>query len=193
VAGDAHQPAHGLDQVVVAGALAVGPGLAEAGDRAVDELRVEHAQVFVGEAVLGQPTHLVVLDHHVRVGGELAGDLLPLLIGKIEGQRALAPIAGQVVGGGIGVVALEIGRTPAAGVVADAGAFDLDHLGAQVGQDLGRPGAGEDAAEIEDANVCERACHGVLPWAMGAASIAITAPPASAAGHGLTGRQAALP
>ena len=41
LAGDAHQPAHALDRVVVAGAVAVGPGLAEAGDAAVDEPRVE--------------------------------------------------------------------------------------------------------------------------------------------------------
>ena len=38
-AGDAHQPAHALDQEVVAGALRVRAGLAEAGDRAVDQAR----------------------------------------------------------------------------------------------------------------------------------------------------------
>ena len=37
LAGDAHQPAHALDHEVVAGPLAARPGLAEAGDRAVDE------------------------------------------------------------------------------------------------------------------------------------------------------------
>ena len=43
LAGHAHQAAHALHGEVVAGALAVGPGLAEAGDRAVDEARVARA------------------------------------------------------------------------------------------------------------------------------------------------------
>ncbi len=38
-AGDAHQPAQGLDQEVVAGQLGAGALAAEAGDRAVDEAR----------------------------------------------------------------------------------------------------------------------------------------------------------
>jgi hypothetical protein len=38
-AGDAHQAAHALDQEIVAGARGVGAVLAEAGDRAIHELR----------------------------------------------------------------------------------------------------------------------------------------------------------
>ena len=44
LAGHAHQAAHALDRVVVAGAVAVGAGLAEAGDRAVDEARLQREQ-----------------------------------------------------------------------------------------------------------------------------------------------------
>ncbi len=36
LAGDVHEAGHALHQVVVAGALGVRPGLAEAGDRAID-------------------------------------------------------------------------------------------------------------------------------------------------------------
>ena len=43
------------------------------------------------------------------------------------------------------------GRSPAARVVAGAGALDLDHVGAEIGQDLPRPGAGENAGEFEHA------------------------------------------
>src|SRR3546814_13617258 len=49
LAGHAHQPAHALDQEVVAGARGIGPGLAEAGDRAVDQPRIDLRQAVVIE------------------------------------------------------------------------------------------------------------------------------------------------
>ena len=67
LAGHAHQPAHALDDVVVAGAVAVGAGLAEAGDRAVDQARVGCAQRCVVEPVARQVADLEVLDQHVAV------------------------------------------------------------------------------------------------------------------------------
>src|SRR3546814_1635070 len=42
LAGQAHDAAHALGQVVVAGARRIGAGLAEAGDRAVDQRSEEH-------------------------------------------------------------------------------------------------------------------------------------------------------
>ena len=47
-----------------------------------------------------------------------------------------------------GLTVLGIGqerRAPAAGVIAGTGLFDLDHVGAEIGQHLGGPGAGQDA------------------------------------------------
>jgi hypothetical protein len=49
------------------------------------------------------------------------------------------------------------GRAPAAGVVAAAGALDLDHLGAEVGQGLGAPGPGQHARQVEHAHAIQRA------------------------------------
>ena len=66
-AGDAHQAAHALDGVVVAGALAVRAGLAEAGDRAVDQARVAREQRRGVEAVPRQVADLEVLDKHVGI------------------------------------------------------------------------------------------------------------------------------
>src|SRR3546814_12806223 len=58
---------------------------------------------------------------------------------------------------------LQEGRSPFPRVVADAGAFDLDHVGAEVGEDLPGPGARHDAAEVEDPDVRERDGHDPSP------------------------------
>jgi hypothetical protein len=48
---------------------------------------------------------------------------------------------------------VQVGRAPAAGVVARAGTFDLDHFSAWIRQRLARPGAGQDAGQIENTKV----------------------------------------
>jgi hypothetical protein len=37
-----------------------------------------------------------------------------------------------------------------AGIVADFGPLHLDHLGAEIGEQLARPGAGKDPGELDD-------------------------------------------
>ncbi|EWS56489.1 hypothetical protein X551_00649 [Methylibium sp. T29] len=64
-AGQAHQAAQPLHRVVVAGTLVIGAGLAVAGDRAVDQLRVQGVQRHEVEAVARHVADLVVLDQHI--------------------------------------------------------------------------------------------------------------------------------
>ena len=45
-------------------------------------------------------------------------------------------------------------------VVALARALDLDHVGAEVGEQLARPRPGEDAGKVENANAGEGAVRG---------------------------------
>src|SRR5690606_35898832 len=59
-AGARHDAAHALDHEVVSGAPRVRAGLAEAGDRAVDQLRVERLQTGEVEAVFLQAADLEV-------------------------------------------------------------------------------------------------------------------------------------
>ncbi len=63
-AGDGHQPAHALHDLVDARALAVRPGLAEAADAAVDDPRIDLAHVVIGnlEPMLHRRAH-VFHDH----------------------------------------------------------------------------------------------------------------------------------
>src|SRR5207247_7294882 len=57
------------------------------------------------------------------------------------------------------VLVLHPGRAEGARVVARARALDLDHFGAEIGEVLPRPRAGEHARKIEDADVRERSRH----------------------------------
>ena len=64
----------------------------------------------------------------------------------------------MVVGGRelVAVGALDERRTPSARIVARAGTLDLDYVGAEIGEDLPRPRAGQDARELKNTNARER-------------------------------------
>jgi hypothetical protein len=51
------------------------------------------------------------------------------------------------------------GRAPGPGIVAGPGAFDLDDVGAEIGEDLSGPGAGQNSGEFENAQSSQRARH----------------------------------
>src|SRR5690606_7768274 len=162
-AGDAHQPADGLEHEVVAGLAGAGAVLAVAGDGAVHQARVDGAQAVVVQAVAPQVADFVVLYQDVAARGQFAHQLLPGRAGDVDGDGLLAAVGGGVVGRVGGVVAMRVagpGRAPGARVVAAAGALDLDDFGAQVGQVLGAPGPGQDAAQVEHAQVRQGAWRG---------------------------------
>jgi hypothetical protein len=98
-AGDAHQPAHALDRVVVAGAVAVRAGLAEAGDRAVDQARVEREQRGRVEAVAGHVADLEVLDQDIRAHRHRPHQRRAFGRGQVDRDRALVAVGAEVVGG----------------------------------------------------------------------------------------------
>src|SRR6266571_1209104 len=163
LAGDAHQAAHALEDEVVAGAVRARARLAEPGDRAVDDARIDFPQVLVGETVFREPGDLVVLEQHVALRRERARDALALGLRDVERHRLLAAVDREEVGGlarFLSVLVLEERRTPAARIVARARPLHFDDLRAEVGKVLRCPGPGENAGEIEDSNVRERARHG---------------------------------
>ena len=151
-AGDAHHAAHGLDHQVVPGAFGIRPVLAEAGDRAVNEAWVQRPQAGVVQPVLLQAADLEVLDQDVGLGRHLADQLLAFGRGHVDGDRTFVAVAsGEVAGLGcvLAVGVLQEGRAPVARVIPRAGAFHLDHIRAQVGQDLGAPRAGQHTGQVE--------------------------------------------
>src|ERR1700730_16658746 len=79
--------------------------------------------------------------------------------GEVDGERALAAIAGMEIGSVAGPVAIvDEGRAPLPGIVAGE-ALDLDHIGAEIGKQLPGPRPGEDAGEFDDPQSGKRSGH----------------------------------
>ena len=82
---------------------------------------------------------------------------------EVDRHRALVPVEREVVGG----VRSHEGRPPLTRVVAFAGTLDLDHVGAQIAQDLGRERSGEHPGEVQDADTGQRKrIHGAEPTSL---------------------------
>jgi len=158
-AGEAHEAAHALRHQVVAGAPRIGTGLAETGHRTVDQARIVGRQTLVVETEPGEAAHLEVLDQDVGLLRQLPDDAATILAFEIAFDGALAAVGGMKIGSAemAAVLGLDERRAPGAGVVADATALDLDHVGAEIGEDLARPGTGEDTGEFENAKAGQRA------------------------------------
>src|SRR5262249_34716617 len=156
LAGDAHQAAHALEDEIVSGEVRAWAVLAVAGHRAVDDAGVDRLQLVVAEPVFPEAPALVILQQPVAFRGERARDPRALGVRDIERDRFLAAVHREEIRrfpGFFPFLVLEEGRAPAAGVVPRPGTLDLDHLGAQVGEVLRRPGAREHARQIEYADV----------------------------------------
>ena len=141
-AGDRHQPAHALGDLIEAGAIGVRPGLSESGDARIDELGID-----LGERLVVDPEpafHIwpIVLNHHVG-----------LLHHPLEGRDTCRRLE---IDRDAALVAVEIGKIrPVArpahvGRLDVLGRLDLDHVRAPVGElaHACRPGA--HAREVEN-------------------------------------------
>ena len=160
VAVGGHDAAHRLEHAVVAGTLGIRAALAEAGDRAVEEPRVQRAQRCGVEAVLRERADAKILEQHVALRREAANDVLPFPCRMVYGDGLLAAVAGEEERGGVGAAAVAVlqkRRAVGAAFVARARALDLDDLGAEIGQRLRRQRRGEHAAEVENADARESA------------------------------------
>ncbi len=161
LARQVHDAAHALDDVVVAGAVSIGPVLPEAGDRAIDEPRIDFPQAFIIETVFGEAADLEVLEQNVGLRGKPAHRLLPLCGRKVQNDRPLAAVARVKIGGIQPFVAFAFheGRSPGPGVVSGR-ALDLDDVGAEIGKGLPDPGARQYAGKFEHPDALERRFHG---------------------------------
>ncbi|MNQ63801.1 hypothetical protein D3C85_781950 [compost metagenome] len=159
-AGDAHQAAHGLEDRVVARSRCIGPGLAEARQRAVNQARIHLAQAGVVQAIALEVADLVVFQQHIAARDQIPDQRLPLRRGDVAGDRLFVAVGTDVKGRLAGIAPLDIleeGRAELAGIVTLARALDFDHLRPQIGKHLRCPRTGEDAAHIEHTDITERA------------------------------------
>ena len=161
LAGQVHDAAHALDEEVVAGALGVGAGLAEAGHRAIDQARIEpRCKACVVEAdICVKPPTLKFSISTSAPAGEPPDDLLALARSRSRrDDRALAAIAGMEIGR-VALLAVAVSRKggPQRRVSSPRRALDLDDIGAEIGQRLPDPWAGENAREFDDLHSGKRA------------------------------------
>ena len=153
LAGHAHQPAHPLGEEIVAAARCIGAVLPETGDRAIDDPRVDRPDRGIIQPVFGQPANLEILHQHIGPRGQPPDQFGPLRRCQIDRRAALVAVGAKIIGALARIVRsvgkLEERRTPAAGIVAAAGLLDLEHVGAEIGEDLGRPRTGQDPRKVQ--------------------------------------------
>ena len=161
-----HDARHRVDDVMERRLMTERPALAEAGDRAVDELGLHRRQRGVVAAELRDDARKEILDDDVGGAREIQHDLAGFGMREIERQARLARVDPDEVRGLIGPAGFHL-RVAASRVVAFARALDLDHARAQIGEQPCAVRAGQHAREVENGETGEkrvvRAGHGWSP------------------------------
>src|SRR5205085_4859640 len=98
-----------------------------------------------------ETTGLEIFDEDIGAGSEFVGQMQVRGIVKIEDDRALVAVDGQVVGGH----PMAVWWHPAPGVI-PGGAFNLDHRRTQITQQHGAVRTGEYSREVGDQQAIER-------------------------------------
>ncbi len=148
-AGDRHQPAEPLRDLIEPRPFGVRAVLAEAGDAGEHDPRIDRPEVVVADPEPLLDVGPEVLDHDVRALDHPQQDLAPGLRLEVEGQAAL--VAVQVLEVGAGARAAQ-----RMAVRPWVGHLDLDHVGAPVGQLAHAGGAGAHPGEVEHGEARER-------------------------------------
>ena len=130
-AGGRCRTAGALRDVLVDLAVFVGTG-AEALDRGHDHFRIDAVDLFPGESHAVEHAGAEILHQHVAILDQRGEDFLALRILGVERDRALVVVEH----GEIQAVDVRHVLQLTARDVADAGALDLDHVGAEPGQQL---------------------------------------------------------
>ena len=139
---------------VVARRIGVRAEVTEAGDRAPDDLRMSCAHGVVAQPEAVELARPVGLDDEVGPADEPVEHRRGALLAEIEGHGPLPAVQGDV--GGVEPAAVH-----AAEPVARGRRLDLDHVGAEVGEQERAEAAGDHAREVEHVHVAERAAGGV--------------------------------
>src|SRR6516225_5787658 len=143
--------ARALGDVLVDLAILVGAG-AEALDRGHDHARIGLVNVLPGQPHAVERAGREIFHQHVAVLDQPIEDLLALGMLGVDGDRALAAVEhGEIEAVG----AFDVAQL-AAGDVTHAGPFDLDHVGAHIGEQLRAGRARLHVGEIENAHAVER-------------------------------------
>ena len=158
-AGGGGGAAGALGDVLIDLAVLVGAG-AKALDRGHDHLRIDAVDLFPGKAHAVEHAGAEVLHQHVAGLDQRGEDFLALGVLGVERDRTLVVVQhGEIQA----VHVRNVLQLPARDV-ADAGTLDLDHVGAEPGQQLRAGRARLDVGEIENFYARERLGHYLAPY-----------------------------
>src|SRR5580693_9007208 len=133
MARHAEEPADALGDDVVGRTPSVGAGLAEARDRAVDDVRADRADRVVAAAEPVRGAWPEVLHHDVTPGGQGKQGLEPVRVLEVDRDTALVPVD---LGEAVAFAVTERPHGPR--VVAAGQPFYLDHIRPKVAKNHGR-------------------------------------------------------
>ena len=143
---DAGQARERLDQRIVDRIAGIGPVLAEAADRTINDVRGDGADRVLADAHALGHARTKVLDEHIGVGtqGLQRGDAG--LGFQIQRHRALVAVVVEIARR---ETVAPVGRQPR--VVADVGALDLEYFRTLIGELHGRQWPGHHGGRVDDA------------------------------------------
>ena len=144
-----------VDDVGEGRALAPGPGLPEARDRAVHNVAFNSVDRRIVEAEPADHPGREVLDEHVGVTGQGQHHLAALGPAQVDRHALLAGVDAREVGRLVLAPGLDLVRV-APHLVALDGALDLDHAGAQVREQARAVGTGQHSGEVDDHETVQR-------------------------------------
>ena len=150
---DVRRPGERLDYRVVNPLVGVGALLPESADRQVDEPGMGFEQLGGVEAKARHGTGPEVLHDHIRGSDQRTRRFQALRALDVQAQRTLAPVAGEE------SRRKPVARPPHIPNLIAPGGFDLDHLGALVGQDRPRHGTRQHGREVHHPHAVQRAGH----------------------------------
>jgi hypothetical protein len=164
-AGDGHQAGKALRDQVEAAFVRIRAVTAVSGHRAVDQAGVDFLEDVVAQPQPFQGAAAVVLGQDVGLLHHGQQDLASLRMLQVEGDAALVAVQDHE----RRRHAVHARLAVAARIVAAGELFDLDHVGAHIGQHHAARGAGHDLREFEHAHAGQRtgmgsgvcACHGI--------------------------------
>ena len=158
-AGDVHQPAHALGDLVEARALGIGAVLAEARDRAQHDARIHLLQALVVDAEAKLHVGAVILDHDVGLLHQLHEDRPAVGLLQVERDRPLVAVQ---------ILEIRPVARPAHVALGDAGRhLDLDAVGAPIGEIANGGRAGAHPRQVEHGKAGERSCGHCLTLSVG--------------------------
>ena len=165
-AGDGHAAAESLHDLVKGRTLVMGAVLAEAGDRAGDDARVDRGQGVVVDLQPPGDAGGEVVQHHIGVAHQFVEEAQPGLGLEVDGHRTLVAVQGEEVGAHAVQGMLRVVLKQAAGALALAGRLHLHRIAAEVGQDHAGVGAGQHVRQVDQADAGQGLAGGASSGAL---------------------------